>query len=129
MIAARASFGCVSHCGQRIADPREVRRAAPPEEGVDRPVERVEEPEPEEPVGDVGDDRRERARRAVGTDTREPAVQEEREGERSRKAERHRDRGEDERVRDRDPEYVVVEELSEVVEPDEVRAPVRGRTP
>ena len=63
------------------------------------------------------------ARRAVGADAREPAVEEEREAERGRKAERHRDRGEDERVRDGDPEDVVVEELPEVVEPDEARRP------
>ena len=48
-------------------------------------------------------------------------MEEEREPERRRQTERHRDRGEDERVRHGDPEDVVLEQLAEVVEPDEAR--------
>ena len=120
-MAARASFGCVEPLRQRVADPREVRGASPAEQRVDRPVDRVEEPEPEQAVRDVRHDGREHGRGAVCPHTGHPPVEEERQPERGPEAERDGNRGKDERVDERRAEDVVRDELPEVVEPDEVR--------
>ena len=79
-----------------------VRRvAADAQEDVDRPVDRVEEPEPDEPVGDVRDHRRQHRGRPLGADAARPPVQQECERERGREPQRNGDRREHERVHQR----------------------------
>ena len=108
--AAWAAFGSVSQSCGLSADPAE--------EDVDRPVERVEEPQQQQGVRHVGDDRRQVRGRPVRARAAEALVQQQCEEERAHDPERHRERDVDERVAERLPEDLVVDQLLEVVEPD-----------
>ena len=110
MIAHCASRGSVSHCG--VGPPSASQRE------VERPVQRVEDPEPEQGVGDVRDDRREVRRRPVarprrgsagGGAARAPSA--------PTQAQRDGEGDEHQRVAEGDPEHLVVQSSRKLSRP------------
>ena len=78
--------------------------AAEPQQLVDRPVQRVEQPQPQQPVRDLRHRRRQHRRRPRRADHRRTPVQQQRQAQRDQQSRRHRDRREHHRVSQRGPE-------------------------
>ena len=107
--------------GSGLGQPGRCRRADGVEREVQRPVQRVGDPQPHERVRDVRQHGGHEHGRPIGPYHAVPAVQQEREPERAEQAQRHGDDHEHEGVAQRDAEHVVADQLAERVEPDPLR--------
>ncbi len=116
MIAARASVRIGQPLRRRTAERGQPVLAAEPQHLVDRPVERVEQPQPQQAVGDLRHRGRQHHRPLVRCRPRGAPVQQQREPERDEEPQRDGDQREDQRVRRaRVRKMASCDELDEVV--------------
>ena len=95
-----------------VRKPGRRKQAEGPQRGVERTVERVQDPSPRQRVGRVGDDRRQVRGRAIESNAAARTVVEQCQPERAEDAERDSLRDEEQRVDQRDPEeWVCAQEL------------------
>ena len=95
-----------------IHQPGRLRQAERAEHEVERPVERVEDPEPDQRIGDVGHDRRQEHGHAVEPVAAPPLIEEQRQRERAEHPQRHGERDEDRGILHRDLEDALVKDVA-----------------